>query len=147
MAARKSNPRYWLVKSEPSAYSWDQLVKDGSACWDGVRNYQARNNLREMKRGDIVLYYHSNEGLAVVGIARVIKESYQDPATDDGRWLVVDIEPVEKLANPVTLEAIKGNAALKEMVLVKNSRLSVMPVAKKEFDTVLALAKKAVAKK
>ena len=143
MAAKNPDAKYWLLKSEPSAYSWDQLVKDGSARWDGVRNYQARNNLREMRNGDLVLYYHSNEGLAVVGIARVIKESYQDPATDDGRWLVVDIEPVEKLANPVTLEAIKGNAALKEMVLVKNSRLSVMPVAKKEFDTVLALAKKA----
>jgi predicted RNA-binding protein with PUA-like domain len=147
MAAKKSDAKCWLLKSEPSAYSWDQLVKDGSARWDGVRNYQARNNLREMRKGDLVLYYHSNEGLAVVGIARVIKESYQDPATDDERWLVVDIEPVEKLANPVTLEAIKGNAALKEMVLVKNSRLSVMPVAKKEFDTVLALAKKAAVKK
>lgn len=143
MAARKSNPKYWLVKSEPSSYSWDQLVKDGSTYWDGVRNYQARNNLREMQKGDLVLYYHSNEGLAVVGIARVIKESYQDPTTDDDRWLVVDIAPVEKLANPVTLETIKANAALKEMVLVKNSRLSVMPVTKREFETVLALAKKA----
>ena len=142
MAAKKSNPKYWLVKSEPSSYSWDQLVKDGSTYWDGVRNYQARNNLREMQKGDMVLYYHSNEGLAVVGIAKVIKESYQDPTTDDNRWLVVDIAPVERLANPVTLETIKANAALKEMVLVKNSRLSVMPVTQKEFDTVLALAKK-----
>lgn len=142
MAARKSNPKYWLVKSEPSSYSWDQLVKDGSTYWDGVRNYQARNNLREMRKGDLVLYYHSNDGLAVVGIAKVIEESYQDPTTDDDRWLVVDIAPVEKLANPVTLETIKANAALKEMVLVKNSRLSVMPVTQKEFDTVLALAKK-----
>ena len=142
MAAKKSNPKYWLVKSEPSSYPWDQLVKDGSTYWDGVRNYQARNNLREMQKGDMVLYYHSNEGLAVVGIAKVIKESYQDPTTDDNRWLVVDIAPVERLANPVTLETIKANAALKEMVLVKNSRLSVMPVTQKEFDTVLALAKK-----
>lgn len=147
MAAKKTTPKCWLVKSEPSSYSWDQLVKDGSTYWDGVRNYQARNNLREMKSGDLVLYYHSNEGLAVVGIAKVIKESYQDPTIDDDRWLAVDIAPVEKLANPVTLETIKANAALKEMVLVKNSRLSVMPVRKKEFDTVLALAKKAPAKK
>lgn len=143
MAAKKSNAKFWLVKSEPSSYSWDQLVKDGSTYWDGVRNYQARNNLREMKKGDLVLYYHSNEGLAVVGIAKVVKESYQDPTIDDDRWLVVDIAPVEKLANPVTLDSIKANAALKEMVLVKNSRLSVMPVTRKEFDTVLALAKKA----
>jgi predicted RNA-binding protein with PUA-like domain len=147
MAPKKSNPKYWLVKSEPSSYSWDQLVKDGSTYWDGVRNYQARNNLREMQQGDLVLYYHSNEGLAVVGIAKVIKESYPDPTIDDDRWLVVDIAPVEKLANTVTLETIKANAGLKEMVLVKNSRLSVMPVTKKEFDTVLALAKKAPAKK
>lgn len=143
MAPQKSNAKYWLVKSEPSSYSWEQLVKDGSTCWDGVRNYQARNNLREMRNGDLVLYYHSNEGLAVVGIAKVVKESYQDPTTDDGRWLVVDIAPVEKLANPLTLETIKAHSALQEMVLVKNSRLSVMPVTKKEFDTVLALAKKA----
>jgi predicted RNA-binding protein with PUA-like domain len=122
-------------------------VKDGSTYWDGVRNYQARNNLREMQQGDLVLYYQSNEGLAVVGIAKVIKESYPDPTIDDDRWLVVDIAPVEKLANTVTLETIKANAGLKEMVLVKNSRLSVMPVTKKEFDTVLALAKKAPAKK
>lgn len=141
MAPKKSNARYWLVKSEPSSYSWEQLVNDGSTYWDGVRNYQARNNLREMRKGDLVLYYHSNEGLAVVGIAKVIRESYQDPTTDDRRWLAVDIAPVEKLANPVSLETIKANAALREMVLVKNSRLSAMPVTKKEFETVVALAK------
>lgn len=147
MAVKDTALKHWLVKSEPSAYSWEQLVKDGSTFWNGVRNYQARNNLREMKKGDLVLYYHSNEGLAVVGIARVIKESYPDPTTHDDRWVAVDIEPVEKLPNPVTLETIKANAALKDMVLVKNSRLSVMPVTKKEFDTVLALAKKAPSSK
>ena len=102
---------YWLVKSEPYKYSWDKFNKDGRTFWDGVRNYQARNNLREMQLGDLVLFYHSNEGKAVVGIARVVKESYQDPTTDDTNWLVVDLEPVESLKNPVTLEVIKADYA------------------------------------
>jgi predicted RNA-binding protein with PUA-like domain len=139
MAARSK--RYWLVKSEPNKYSWDQFVKDGSTYWDGVRNYTARNNLREMKKGDLVLYYHSNEGKDVVGVARVIKESYPDPTTDDDRWLVVDLKPVKALKEAVTLAAIKADPHLTEMQLVKQSRLSVSGVAKKEFERILKLAK------
>ena len=139
MAARSKN--YWLVKSEPSKYSWDQFVKDGSTYWDGVRNYTARNNLREMKKGDLAFYYHSNEGKDVVGVARVTKESYQDPTTDDDRWLVVDFQPVKALKEPVTLAQIKADPKLAEMALVKQSRLSVGPVTKKEFEHILKLGK------
>ena len=127
----------WLVKSEPLKYSWDQFCKDGSTYWDGVRNYQARNNLRAMKVGDLILYYHSNEGLAVVGVARVTKEAYQDPTTEDERWVVVDLEPVETLAHPVTLHEIKQEPRLADLALVRQSRLSVMPVAKKHFDLIV----------
>ena len=130
---------YWLVKSEPGSYSWDDLVKDGWTYWDGVRNYQARNNLKAMKKGDRVLYYHSNVGLEVVGVARVIKEHYQDPTTDDERWVCVDIEPEKPLKNPVTLSDIKARASLKNLPLINNSRLSVMPVGKKEFDQILKM--------
>lgn len=130
---------YWLVKSEPSAYSWDDLVKDGRTYWDGVRNYQARNNLRDMKKGDLVLYYHSNVGKEIVGVARVIKESYQDPSTDDDRWVAVDIEPVEKLNNPVMLDEIKKRKSLQKIPLITHSRLSVMPVLKKDFDTIVKM--------
>ena len=119
----------------------DELVKDGSTYWDGVRNYSARNNLRAMRKGDLVLYYHSNEGKEVVGIARVTRESYPDPTTDDERWLVVDVEPVKALAEPVSLATIKGDPKLSEMALVRQSRLSVMPVTKPEFDRVLKLGK------
>ncbi len=133
--------RYWLVKSEPGTYSWDDLVKDGWTYWDGVRNYQARNNLREMKKGDRVLYYHSNIGLEVVGIAKVIKEHYQDPTTSDERWVVVDIEAVGPLKTPVKLSDIKSDPRLKNMPLIKHSRLSVMPVTKKEFDLILKKGK------
>jgi predicted RNA-binding protein with PUA-like domain len=129
--------KYWLVKSEPHKYSWDDLQKDGGTYWDGVRNYQARNNLRAMQVGDLVLYYHSNEGLAVVGVARVTKEAYQDPTTADDRWSVVDIEPVETLAAPITLSEMKQDKKLQDMVLIKQSRLSVMPVMKKEFDRII----------
>ena len=129
--------RYWLVKSEPFKYSWDQFCEDGSTYWDGVRNYQARNNLRAMKIGDQVLYYHSNEGLAVVGVARVTKEAYQDPTTEDERWVVVDLEPVEALANPVTLREIKDEPRLADLALVRQGRLSVMPVVKKHFDLIV----------
>ncbi len=129
--------KYWLVKSEPHKYSWDDLQKDGGTYWDGVRNYQARNNLRAMQVGDLVLYYHSNEGLAVVGVARVTKEAYQDPTTADDRWSVVDIEPVETLAAPITLGEMKQDKKLQDMVLIKQSRLSVMPVLKKEFDRII----------
>ena len=132
---------YWLVKSEPFKYSWDDLVKDGSTYWDGVRNYQARNNLKAMKKGDLVLYYHSNEGKEVVGVAKVTKEFYQDPTTDDDRWVVVDVEPVERLNNPVTLSDIKQENRLEDIPLVTQSRLSVMPVTKKHFDTIVKMGK------
>lgn len=137
MAARTKN--YWLVKSEPSKYSWEQFVADGETYWDGVRNYQARNNMRAMKKGDQVLYYHSNEGKEVVGVARVIKEHYQDPTTEDERWSVVDLKPVKKLKKPVTLEQVKKESRLQEMALIRQSRLSVMPVAEDEFHVVLEL--------
>lgn len=132
---------YWLVKSEPGTYSWDDLVKDGWTYWDGVRNYQARNNLKEMKKGDQILYYHSNVGLEIVGVAKVVKEHYQDPTTSDDRWVVVDIQPVKPLNNPVTLSDIKSEPRLKNMPLIKHSRLSVMPVTKKEFDLILKMGK------
>ena len=132
---------HWLVKSEPFKYSWDDLVKDGSTYWDGVRNYQARNNLKAMKKGDLVLYYHSNEGKEVVGIAKVTREFYQDPTIDDDRWVVVDIEPVNKLNFPVTLADIKGAKSLQKVPLVTHSRLSVMPILKKDFDTILKMGK------
>jgi predicted RNA-binding protein with PUA-like domain len=129
---------YWLVKSEPYKYSWDQLLKDGQTYWDGVRNYQARNNLQAMKNADQVLFYHSNEGLAVVGIARVIREAYQDPTTDDPRWVAVDIEPVETLAKPVALDELKKDKRLHNIGLIKQAQLSVMPLTKEEFETIVA---------
>ena len=132
---------YWLVKSEPSAYSFDQLIKDKKTFWSGVRNFQARNNLRAMKRDDQVLYYHSNEGKAVVGLAKVVKEFYPDPTAEDGDWSVVDIVPVKKFANEVTLEAIKATPVLKNIALIKQSRLSVMPVTELEFETILKMGK------
>ena len=132
-------PAYWLVKQEPDAYPFAQLVKDKKTHWDGVRNYQARNNMQAMKKGDLVLYYHSNEGKEVVGVARVIKESYPDPTTDDERWVVVDVEPVKALAEPVTLAQIKDDAKLRDIPLVKQSRLSVMPMPKPAFDRIVKL--------
>ena len=131
---------YWLAKSEPFKYSWDDFLKDGSTYWDGVRNYQARNNLKAMKVKDKVFFYHSNEGLQVVGVAEVIKDHYQDPTTDDQRWVVVDLKPVDTLKNPVTLAQIKQESSLKEISLVKQGRLSVMPLSKKEFDKILAMS-------
>jgi predicted RNA-binding protein with PUA-like domain len=132
---------YWLVKSEPFKYSWDDLLKDGSTYWDGVRNYQARNNLKSMEKGDLVLYYHSNEGKEVVGVARVIKEFYQDPTTQDDRWVVVEIEPVNKLNSPVSLSDIKNDKRLEKVPLVTHSRLSVMPILKKHFETIIKMGK------
>jgi predicted RNA-binding protein with PUA-like domain len=129
--------RYWLTKSEPLKYSWDDLVKEGSTYWDGVRNAQARNNLASMKKGDLVLYYHSNEGKEVVGVAKVTKEAYPDPTTDDERWVVVDLAPLKPLKTPVTLAAIKADAKLADVALVKQSRLSVMPIAKPHFDRIV----------
>lgn len=130
---------YWLVKSEPFKYPFDQLQKDKSTFWDGVRNYQARNNLKAMKKGDLVLFYHSNEGKEVVGIAKVVKEFYQDPTTDDPNWVVVDLAPVKKLKKTVTLEQIKKDKMLESIGLIKQSRLSVMGVKKEEFDRILEL--------
>jgi predicted RNA-binding protein with PUA-like domain len=129
---------YWLVKSDPYKYSWEQFLKDGRTFWDGVRNYQARNNLQAMKNGDAVLFYHSNEGLAVVGVACVIKEAYQDPTTDDTRWVVVDIKPVETLKTPIFLDAMKQDKRLQNIALIKQGRLSVMPLTKEEFEIVVA---------
>lgn len=131
--------QHWLVKSEPFKYSWEKFNKDGRTFWDGVRNYQARNNLREMKEGDLVLFYHSNEGKNVVGIAKVVKEFYQDPTTNDPNWVVVDLAPVQALANPVTLEQIKAEESLKDISLVRQGRLSVMPLRATEFDKILEM--------
>ena len=131
--------QHWLVKSEPFKYSWEKFNQDGRTFWDGVRNYQARNNLREMKEGDLVLFYHSNEGKAVVGIAKVVKEAYQDPTTDDKNWVVVDLSPVESLKNPVTLEQVKADPQLANIGLVRQGRLSVMSVKAEEFDRILEL--------
>lgn len=130
---------YWLVKSEPEKYSWDKFVEDGRTFWDGVRNYAARNNLRGMQEGDLVLFYHSNEGKEIVGIAKVVKEAYQDPTTDDTNWVVVELSPVEKLKKPVTLAQIKADENLKDIQLVKLSRLSVASIKPEEFDYILKL--------
>ena len=131
--------QHWLVKSEPFKYSWDQFEKDKQTFWDGVRNYQARNNLREMKKGDLVLLYHSNEGKEVVGIAKVAKTAYQDPTTEDPNWVVVDLKPFKKLKKPVTLEQIKAHPLLQEIGLVRQGRLSVMGLSAAEFDIILEL--------
>ncbi|MBD1424919.1 EVE domain-containing protein [Sphingobacterium arenae] len=130
---------YFLVKSEPFKYSWEQFNKDGETFWDGVRNYQARNNLKAMKKGDLVLFYHSNEGKEVVGIAQVVKEFYQDPTTDDERWVVVDLAPIETLKKPVTLEDVKADPFLQDIALVRQGRLSVMPLKAEEFDRIVEL--------
>ena len=135
---------YWLVKSEPSKYSWDDLVRDGSTYWDGVRNYMARNNLRDMKKGDLALYYHSNEGKEVVGVARVMREAYPDPTTDDDRWVVVDFAPVKALKEFVTLDQIRKDKALAEIAMLKYNRLSVVPIKTDEFKRILKLGKTAV---
>ena len=137
---------HWLIKSEPFKYSWDEFVSDGSTYWDGVRNYEARNNLQAMKKGDLALYYHSNEGKEVVGVAKVIGESYPDPTTQDERWVVVDFEPVAPLKRPVTLAEIKADPELADISLVRRGRLSVVPIEKAEFDYILKLGKKAAPK-
>ncbi|HET6245253.1 MAG: EVE domain-containing protein [Bacteroidetes bacterium] len=130
---------YWLVKSEPVKFSWEQFLKGGTTFWDGVRNYQARNNLKEMKKGDLVLFYHSNVGMEVVGIAKVVKEYYQDPTTEDKNWVVVDLKPFKTLKKPVSLTKIKSVPALENIGLVKQGRLSVMALKKEEFDKILEL--------
>lgn len=131
---------YWLVKSEPSVYSWEQLKKEKKTFWNGVRNYAARNNMREMKKGDEVFYYHSNEGLEIVGIAKIVKEAYQDPTTDNANWVVVDIKPVKNLKNPVSLAEIKKIPQLAKMELVINSRLSVQKVKPEEWNFILKMS-------
>jgi len=130
---------HWLVKSEPFKYSWEKFNEDGRTFWDGVRNYQARNNLKAMKEGDLVLFYHSNEGKNVVGIAKVVREFYQDPTIDDANWVVVDLSPVESLKNPVSLEQIKAEPSLTDISLVRQGRLSVMPLKATEFDKILEM--------
>ena len=131
---------YWLVKSEPSSYSWEQLKKDGKTTWDGVRNYAARNHLKSMKKGDEVFFYHSNEGVEIVGIAKVAKEHYQDPTTDDSNWVVVDLKPHKTLKKPVPLSVIKADKRLANMALVRIGRLSVQPVTEEERAIIMELA-------
>ena len=131
---------YWLIKSEPFKYSWDQFVKDGKTFWDGVRNYGARNNLSAMNRGDHVFFYHSNEGLAIVGIAEVVREAYQDPTTEDTNWVVVDLKPLKAMKRPVTLAEIKVEPSLKHMDLVRLSRQSVGAVRESEYKKILKMA-------
>jgi predicted RNA-binding protein with PUA-like domain len=136
---------YWLMKSEPFKYPWSQLVADKRTAWDGVRNFEARNNLRAMKRGDLALFYHSNEGKEIVGIMRISREAYPDPTADDGEdWSVVDVEPVKPLAAPVGLSTIKATKALANMALLKRSRLSVVPVTAAEWKTILKLGQTSV---
>lgn len=132
---------YWLIKSEPNEFSWDDLVKLGRDHWDGIRNYAARKNLMEMKEGDLCLFYHSNVGKEIVGIAKVVKEYYPDPTTDDERWVVVDVVPEKKLDNPVSLETIKTKKELQEMQLIRISRLSVQKVMPFEYDLILEMSK------
>jgi predicted RNA-binding protein with PUA-like domain len=131
---------YWLVKSEPEAYSWDTFVREGRAAWTGVRNFAARLHLRVMKKGDLVCFYHSVTGKQIVGLARVAKEFYPDPTAKEGEWSCVDLVPVKALAKPVSLETIKADKALGEMRLLKQSRLSVTPLTEREFQRILKLA-------
>ena len=137
----KNKTSFWIIKQEPSQYSWQQFEKDGSTYWDGVRNYQARNNLRAMKKGDKLLFYHSVIGKEIVGIAEVTRESYPDPTTNDERWVVVDLKPLKAFKIPVPLEIIKTHQELSNIALIKQSRLSVMPIKKKEFQVLLKLGK------
>jgi predicted RNA-binding protein with PUA-like domain len=130
---------YWLVKSEPVKYSWEQFEKDGRTFWDGVRNFQARNNLQAMKNGDLVLYYHSNDGKEVVGIAKVVREAYPDPTINDPTWVVVDLSPESQLKKPVTLQQIKSDGRLQQIALLRQSRLSVMPLKPEEFDVIVGM--------
>lgn len=133
---------YWLIKSEPNTYSWDDLVKLGRDHWDGVRNFKARNNIKLMKVGDLCLFYHSVNEKAIVGIAEVVKEYYADPTTDDHRWYVMDVVPKQKLKRPVTLAEVKADDRLSEMQLVKYSRLSVQAVKKEEFDIIMEMSER-----
>jgi predicted RNA-binding protein with PUA-like domain len=134
-------PNHWLVKSEPYKYSFEALLKDKRTSWDGVRNFEARNNLRAMKNGDLLLFYHSNEGKAVVGVAKVAREAYPDATAEEGDWSVVDVAPVKALAAPVSLDVIRADEALANMQLLRRSRLSVVPVTPEEFRRILELGK------
>lgn len=131
---------FWLIKSEPFKYSWEKFMKDGQTFWDGVRNYQARNNLQGMELGDLCLFYHSNEGKEVVGVAEVIKTHYQDPTTTETAWVVVDVKPVYPLKNPVSLSVLKSDPRLSNIGLIKQPRLSVISITKEEFETVILLS-------
>jgi predicted RNA-binding protein with PUA-like domain len=137
--------QYWLVKQEPEAYSWTAFVKDGKTAWTGVRNFQARNNLRSMKKGDLALYYHSVSDKQVVGLAKVNKEAYPDPTAEEGDWVCVDLVPVKPLTAPVSLETIKADQALSDMLLVRQGRLSVQPVTSAQFEKILKLARTSLA--
>jgi predicted RNA-binding protein with PUA-like domain len=130
---------YWIIKTEPSTYSWDKFVAEGKSMWEGVRNYQARNNMMAMKLGDLVLFYHSNEGKEIVGMAKVTKEHYPDPTTDDPRWVVVEFEPVQQFKKPVTLAMLKADERFAHVSLVRQGRLSVLPIKREEFDLILGL--------
>ena len=132
--------KYWLLKSEPDAWSWDNQVKEGASMWDGVRNYQARNNLKEMKKNDLCFFYHSVTERSIIGIVKVIKEYYPDPTDKTERFVVVDVKATKKLKNPVSLDQIKENNKLKDIALVKQSRLSVMPLKKTEWDIIIKMS-------
>ncbi len=134
-----ASKKHWLVKQEPEAYAWEDLLKDGKVVWDGVRNYQARNNLKEMKPGDPVLFYHSVGPRKVVGVAEVARGAFPDPTTDDERWVSVELKPVRSLPNPVSLDAIKKEPLLAEIPLIRQSRLSVMPLSQKAFDRIVKM--------
>ena len=140
-SAKKESQGHWLVKQEPEDYSWDDLLRDGRTQWSGVRNFQARNNLRQMKVGDAVFFYHSGKEKCVVGIASVSKAAYPDPTAQEEGWIAVDIKPQQRLPNPVSLADIKANAKLSDLLLVRQSRLSVMPVGESEFDEIVRMAK------
>jgi predicted RNA-binding protein with PUA-like domain len=139
VSTTKTPPGHWLVKQEPESYSWENFTKDGRTSWDGVRNYQARNNLRGMKAGDPVLFYSSGESKAVVGVAKVTKAAYPDPTADEPAWVSVELEAVRALKRPVTLSEIKADPALAGVILVRHSRLSVMPLAAPEFTRIVRL--------
>ena len=134
------NINYWLLKSEPDAWSWDNQIKEGASMWDGVRNYQARNNLKEMKKNDLCFFYHSVTERSIVGIVKVVKEYYPDPTDKTGRFVVVDVKAIKKLKNPVSLDQIKENNKLQDIALVKQSRLSVMPLKKTEWDIIIKMS-------
>ena len=134
------NIKYWLLKSEPNAWSWENQVKEGASMWDGVRNYQARNNLKKMKKNDLCFFYHSVTERSIVGIVKVVKEYYPDPTDKTGRFVVVDVKATKKLKNPVSLDQIKENSKLQDIALVKQSRLSVMPLKKTEWDIIIKMS-------